>query len=142
MVWLAYFKKIPNILILWRIYKKNSRHLKTLLKTLNESNNNITENNKTPTESINNLLLHIITTNRTLLDNSTQERNILNDKNDAIDREVERRKRLHQPSKKSKWIYTQLQKRMKTLTIHQCCKRWDKYIKTSKALVIWIKWLW
>ena len=87
---------------MWRIYKKNSRHLKTLLKTLNESNNNITENNKTPTESINNLLLHIITTNRTLLDNSTQERNILNDKNDDIDREVERRKRLHQPSKKSK----------------------------------------
>ena len=69
---------------------------------MNESNNNITENNKTPTESINNLLLHIITTNRTLLDNSTQERNILNDKNDDIDREVERRKRLHQPSKKSK----------------------------------------
>ena len=60
---------------------------KIVSKSRNESNNNITENNKAHTESINNLLLKIATTSKTLLDNSTRERNILNDNND-IKKEV------------------------------------------------------
>ena len=47
------------------------------------------------TELINNLLFEITTTNKTLLDNSNPERNILNDNNDDINKEVEKQKRLH-----------------------------------------------
>ena len=49
----------------------------TVSKSINESSNNITENNKTFTELINNLLLEVTTTNRKLLDNNTRERNVL-----------------------------------------------------------------
>ena len=51
--------------------------------------------NETLTESFNNLLLEITTTNKTILDNSTRERNVLNDNNDDINKEVEKRERLH-----------------------------------------------
>ena len=67
----------------------------TVLKSINDSNNNTAENNKTLTESINNLLLESTTTNKTLLDNKTAERNILSDTNDDINKELEKRKRLH-----------------------------------------------
>ena len=60
---------------------------KIVSKSRNESNNSITENNKAHTEPINNLLLKIATTSKTLLNNSTPERNILNDNND-IKKEV------------------------------------------------------
>ena len=52
------------------------------MKSIKEPNNNITKDNKTLTESFNNLLLQITTTNKTLLDNTTRGRNILNDIND------------------------------------------------------------
>lgn len=53
------------------------------------------ENNKTFTESINNLLLENTTTNKTLLDNSTRKRNILSGNKDDINKEIEKPKRLH-----------------------------------------------
>ena len=67
----------------------------TVSKSINDSDNNIAENNETFTESINNLLLKITTTNKKVLDNSSRERNVLNDNNDDINKEVEKRERLH-----------------------------------------------
>ena len=49
--------------------------------SINEWNNNITENNTTA--------------NKTYLDNSTCERNTLNSNNNKINQEVEKRRQLH-----------------------------------------------
>ena len=62
--------------------------------------------NKTLTESINNLLIAITTTNKTLLDNRTRERIILNDKSDNINKEVEKRKRLHYQIYRSQQLFS------------------------------------
>ena len=62
---------------------------------MNESNNKTTGNDKTLTELFNNLLLEITTKSRTLVDNSTRERNTSNDNSDNVNEEVEKQKRLH-----------------------------------------------
>ena len=53
------------------------------------------KNNKTFTESINNLLLENTTTNKTLLDHSTRKRNILSGNQEDINKEIEKPQRLH-----------------------------------------------
>ena len=68
--------------------------MNTVSKSIKDSNNNIAENNKTLIESINNLLLEITTTNKTLLDNSTREMTIsikkLKNGNDYITKFIDR----------------------------------------------------
>ena len=84
-----YFSIVANL------QEKTLEAFNTFSKSINESNNNITGKNKAFTESIDNLLFQITTTNKTLLDNSTRERNILIDTNNDVIKEVEKRKRLH-----------------------------------------------
>ena len=55
-----YFNVVANL------QEKTLDAFHTVPKNISKSNNNITENNKTLTESINNLLLEITTTNKTL----------------------------------------------------------------------------
>ena len=75
------------------LQRKTLDDFNTVSKSINESN--ITENNKTLTESSNNLLLEITTTTKTLLSNSTRERSILDDNNNDINKGVKKRKRLN-----------------------------------------------
>ena len=77
------------------LHEKAPDAFNTVLKSINDANNNIAENNKTLTEWINNLLLEIATTNKTLLDNSAWERYILDDNENDINKEVEKHKKLH-----------------------------------------------
>ena len=76
------------------LHEKTLDTFTTVSKSINDANN-IAENNKTLTESINNLLLEITATNKTVLDNGTRERNILNYNKGDINKEVEKRKQLH-----------------------------------------------
>ena len=55
-----YFNVVANL------QEKTLDAFHTVPKNISKSNNNITENNKTLTESINNLLLEITSTNKTL----------------------------------------------------------------------------
>ena len=75
------------------LQRKTLDDFNTVSKSINESN--ITENNKTLTESSTNLLLEITTTTKTLLSNSTRERSILDDNNNDINKGVKKRKRLN-----------------------------------------------